>query len=281
MKAGRVMFNAVCFTLFMALVFVGGPVNARDFYPGDVVVQVISDSRGVVREYPVDSYGIEERSYIVANNGERYSIRIKNRSGERVGVVVAVDGRNIITGKKSWLKYDEAKYVLNPHSSHEYSGWRSGRNRINRFYFTDPGNSYADAWGDHSAMGVISVAVFPEKQYRPQPRYERNFPRNNRDHGPSGRLRGMNSPQSMKKSHPSVESRDAGTGYGEREWSPSRRVEFKPQRRPVLKKFIKYEWRETLCNKGIIDCWRGKRPRGNRFWPEEFDGFAPPPWRIR
>jgi hypothetical protein len=36
--------------------------------------------------------------------GENYSIVIRNNTPERIGVVIAVDGRNIITGEKSFLK---------------------------------------------------------------------------------------------------------------------------------------------------------------------------------
>ena len=38
--------------------------------------------------------------------------------------------------------------------------------------------------------------------------------------------------------------------------------------------FIKYEWRETLCRRRVIDCGEP-----NRFWDESKLGFAPPPPR--
>jgi len=36
---------------------------------------------------------------------------------------------------------------------------RSAQDKINRFYFTDVPDSYAAAFGDESAMGVIAVAA--------------------------------------------------------------------------------------------------------------------------
>ncbi len=72
-----------------------------------------------------------------------------------------------------------------------------------------------------------------------------------------------------------IESVDAlesmpGTGFGEEEESQSVRVEFKPQQRARMKYFLKYEWRETLCTLGVVECGR----RGNRFWPDDLPGRA-------
>lgn len=42
--------------------------------------------------------------------------------------------------------------------------------------------------------------------------------------------------------------------------------------------FLKYEWRDTLCRMGIVDC----RWSRNRFWNDDEDGYAPyPPGRLR
>ena len=60
------------------------------------------------------------------------------------------------------LRADERMYVLPPHESATYEGWRTERDTVNRFYFTEPGDSYAAAFGDRSAMGVIAVAAFRE-----------------------------------------------------------------------------------------------------------------------
>lgn len=240
-------------------------VQADGFDRDDIEIDVVSDSRGTLREYPLDTRGRKQRAYIAVRDGERYSIRVRNRSAERIGLVIAVDGRNIITGRKSRLKHDEAKYVLGPWETAEYDGWRTSRKRVNRFYFTDIDDSYADAWGDHSAMGVIAVTVFREKARKPQ-------------HYSDGKK------SRRKSSKYEARSESAGTGFGENEWSPARKVKFRARKKPVLKKFIKYEWRRTLCERGIIDCWDDDHDWGhrNRFWPEDDwdDDFVPPPWRL-
>lgn len=237
----------------------------------DVIVEIVSDERGPLPKYDA-GFGNEysRRSYVAAREGERYRIWVSNRSGNRVGLVIAVDGRNIISGEQSHLGPHERMYILGPYQTGQYEGWRTTSNQVNRFYFTGMSDSYAAAWGDYTAMGVIAVAVYDS-------RYEdRSLPREFRQKS-SPRQRGMDRPMARGQ-------REApGTGYGESEWSPSRTVQFFPEERPSTKEFIKYEWYATLCKRGIIDC---QRPRGgNRFWPERDhdDGFAPPPpyWPFR
>ena len=221
-----------------------------------VRVDVIDDRGRAFRNIPTTSkaYNVK-RGYIQAKKGKRYSLRLKNTSNKRVGLVVTVDGRNILSGKKSWLRSNEKMYILDPYETATYNGWRTGKNRVNRFFFTNAGNSYANAWGDKSAMGVIAVAVFNE---RPRPVYRyKNAPNT------SNRLRRGATPE-------------AGTGFGREEYSPTIRVSFKPQRNPISKHFYKYEWRSSLCKRGVIVCQdRPRKKPNNRFWSE--DGYAPYP----
>ena len=94
--------------------------------------------------------------------GARYAVRVRNRSGDRLGLVIAVDGRNIINGRKSDLARTEPMYVLDGWDTQNYAGWRANLEAINEFYFTDWTDSYAEAFGDRSARGVIAVAVYRE-----------------------------------------------------------------------------------------------------------------------
>ncbi len=86
-----------------------------------------------------------------------------NNSNRR-GIVIAVDGRNIIDGKKSDLKHDERMYIIGPHDANTFEGWRTSMERTNRFYFTGQSDSYArEVFSDASAMGTIAVVVFRKK----------------------------------------------------------------------------------------------------------------------
>jgi hypothetical protein len=241
-------------TLLLALVGLWLVVTPGPAAAQDVSVEIVSDQGFIFPSYPVNSRDHSWRAYVEAQRNAQYGIRIVNHTGRRIGLVVAVDGRNIISGQRSSLDRSEQMYVLDPHDARTYEGWRTGRDRINRFYFTSEGDSYAGAWDDYSAMGVIAVAVFPERIHHPDylPRYS--------------------SPESDSREYRAEAA--PGTGYGEEEYSSSHEVYFRPERYPSERHFLKYEWRETLCRKNIIACgpWRD-----NRFWSDENDGYAPPP----
>lgn len=260
----------------VALLLALGPslVWAQRLDSRSIEVDVVNDRGRAFPQYPVrrDGGPAVYRAYLEAVQGQRYSIQIRNRTNERIGVVIAVDGRNIISGERSNLRRDERMYVIEPNQQETYEGWRTGRDRVNRFYFTDAGDSYADAWGDHSAMGVIAVAAFREVAPPPPPRQPWSEGRDGRREGE----RGLQSAPPAADAPSGIQRSAPGTGYGEREWSPSRRVEFDPERRPFARYFLKYAWRDTLCQQGVIDCDDRRRPR-NRFWDQ--DEYAPPPPR--
>ncbi len=250
-----------------------GPTAVWAQRAGDVEVDVVSDRGRTLPQYPVrEGRGGVYKAYLEAVRGRNYSIQIRNRTNQRVGVVIAVDGRNIISGDRSNLRPDERMYVLGPYQQESYEGWRTGKNRVNRFYFTEAGDSYSGAWGDYSAMGVIAVAAFREAtRVQPQP-WSQEGP------GYSDQRGLRRAPSSAAEGAARAAPSEPGTGYGEREWSPSRRVEFDPERQPFAQVFLKYAWRETLCRQGVVDCDEGRRPPRNRFWNED-DRYAPPPPR--
>ena len=246
-----------------------------------VDVEVVSDRKGLLPLYRAGSAGLGDtyRAYVEAEKGELYGIRIRNNTGRRIGVVVAVDGRNIVSGEKSYLRKTERMYILGPHESADYDGWRTARDTVNRFYFTDPGDSYAGAFGDHSAMGVVAVAVYREKDPPPLPRFSQRErePMGQEDGGGAREPGPMGAEESARgKLAPEKSGDVAGTGFGDEKYSPSVRVRFNPERRVAERHFLKYEWRNSLCRKGVIDC----RFTRNRFWDDAGDGFAPyPPGR--
>jgi hypothetical protein len=223
-----------------------------------VEVQIRSDSGRTLPLYPVAASYPNQKLYAEAVKGDLYSIIIHNLLNRRVGVVVAVDGRNIISGRKSGLGNDERMYILEPYARGEFKGWRTTLASINRFYFTDVADSYAAAFRDETAMGVIAVAVYPEMQRREEPRDLSQI-----------------SPRSDQRGAPSAkaEGESAGTGFGSQEYSPAKVVAFEPEGTAAERVYIKYEWRATLCWRRIIPCG-GMTPR-NRMWGD--DDFAPPP----
>jgi hypothetical protein len=245
--------------------------NALAHSSSPVTIEIVGPDGRTFREFPVDSRDGAQRSYLQAEKGARYKVRVRNTSGERLGLVVAVDGRNIINGKRSELARSEPMYVLDAWDTQSYAGWRANLEAINEFYFTDWKDSYAEAFGDRSARGVIAVAVFREVP-PPPPVYQPYSERQSSDATVAGAP-----PPEAARSAGKAEGRlrrdeSAGTGYGDRRIDRAVRVEFTAQSNPDSRHFIKYEWRETLCRKQLMAC--GER---NRFWDESTLGFAPPP----
>lgn len=256
-------------TIVFLMVWLGFAAGAWAGSLGDAVeVRIVSDTGGELPIHPVSKGRKLRKAYAEATKGDEYSIMVRNRLNRRVGIVVAVDGRNIVTGKQSWLKSDERMYILEPYAQGEFKGWRTGTDRINRFYFTSAADSYAVAFNDASALGVIAVAVYPEEQrYEPPVQMYGSAP--------------MPAPaksakkKSAGRGNDMANSESAGTGYGREEYSPVQEVVFERESTAAEKIYLKYEWRETLCRKGVIAC-AGPRPRHhNRIWDD--DGFAAPP----
>jgi hypothetical protein len=267
------------------------PAHVRAGNVGDAVeVRIVTDDGRTLPTYPVMTKRALKKVYAEAVKGDQYRIEVRNRLDRRVGLVIAVDGRNIITGEKSWLKNSERMYILEPYGSGEFAGWRSGQERINRFYFTDVPDSYAAAFGDESAMGVITVAAYPElRRYepppvpmsQPAPSHERSYGGNN-EKGFAATDRAAEAPAApLAKSMQKKAARageyleGAGTGYGREEYSPVETVAFEAEKRAVETIHFKYEWRSTLCRLGVVSCDRPPRRSPNRLWDN--GGFAPPP----
>lgn len=277
--------NRFAMGLFCALALMALPLTCAAWQtPAGITVEIISDDGQVLRQFDVTRANERNtrRAYLEATKGQRYGIRVRNHTGGRIGLVLAVDGRNIISGKKSHLRRSEPMYILNPYQSATYDGWRTSDTQVHRFFFTESGESYAGAFGDHSAMGVIAVAAYAEKA---PPRQIQNYRKEQRrdragEAAPSPGAAGKSS-----RAAPAEEA-DAqpGTGFGEGQQSHVVRVHFKPQRRPFAKQYFKYEWRQTLVRLGFIPS---PKPH-NRFWPEDnrasVEGYSPYPpgyWNHR
>lgn len=273
MKSKKYNFTALVFGL-ISLLLLSSSAAADSYFWGQenqnspVQIDIIDDSGRALNQYASHSNNYDtKRSYLEAIKGKKYKLRVRNNSNKRIAVVIAVDGRNILSGKRSYLRNNEKMYVLNPHDTSSYNGWRTGKNHVNRFYFTSAGGSYANAWGDRSAMGVIAVAVFDEKHKRYYKKHKKDW--SNGRSAPS--RRGYFSDDST------------GTGFGHEEYSPTRKVKFKAKNTPRYKHFFKYEWKKTLCKRGIVNCSYYENNKGNnRFWPKETynrenNGYAPYP----
>ena len=201
---------------------------------GVMRLEIIGDSAG---NLPIRFSGWDAVSrsnggsgVIYVDRGERYRLRVTNLTGRRLGLVIAVDGRNILTGENSYGRTNEGLYVLNPYGSGEFTGWRTSLREVRRFYFTDADDSYAARLGDADRIGEISVTGFAERPSYPPP--EAAFP-HYRDKA-SGRS------DSIRENMQAAPG--PGTGWGERDYSPVHETVFDPESFPAARYLIRYEW---------------------------------------
>ncbi len=234
---------------------------------GNVDVDVVTEGGETLHMIPHKNYETGGahvfKKYLEAKKGQNYGIVIRNNTPDRIGVVIAVDGRNIINGSASNLRTGEAMYIVNPYSSERLDGWRTGKNTTHQFYFTDAGDSYsARTFSDSSAMGVIAVAAFRERVRYGYPK-ERSM---QKAPAPAAGAPARDEAQGLN-------SEKAGTGFGDERYSPTVTVAFEPEGTPFSKTLIKYEWREALCGKGILRCRPDDR---NRLWDDSRYAPFPP-----
>src|SRR5512143_803658 len=92
--------------------------HTRPQLAGEVSLEIVTDSNSTFRIFSNQHLWRGQtriiKKYLEAKKGENYVIVIRNNSPERIGVVIAVDGRNIISGSRTDLKNSETMYIVNP-----------------------------------------------------------------------------------------------------------------------------------------------------------------------
>ncbi|MDR1075729.1 MAG: hypothetical protein LBL59_05370 [Xanthomonadaceae bacterium] len=231
-------------------------------------------------------------TWVAGTPGHRYSVRLSNTTGQRVLVVLSVDGVNAVSGQTA--SASQTGYVLGPWETAEISGWRKSLSEIAQFVFTDKGDSYAARTGRAANVGVIGVAVFQERPpYRPRQIIAPEMARSERRRDASPAT-GM----SAEPSTPAADSIDEevssaksysnasraqqqiGTGHGAREWSPVGQTDFRrASNAPAQITEVRYDTARRLTALGIIP--RPGRPDYHDVRPSAFpNGFvADPPYR--
>jgi hypothetical protein len=129
-----------------------------------VDVQVQVDGRTAPLYFPTDG---SDRRYFQAFRGRHYALVVTNNSGRRIGVLIAVDGLNVVNGQRSRLAADEAMYVLDPWERTVIRGWRSSLQDVRQFVFVDEERSYAERTGQANGdLGWVRVLAFNERGRR-------------------------------------------------------------------------------------------------------------------
>jgi len=238
-----------------------------------------------------------DRHYVQAFAGRNYSVVLKNNTGRRVAVLLAVDGLNAVNGAMSNLRSTEPMYVLGPWEQATIRGWRSSLDEVRRFVFVDERRSYAQRTGQaNSDMGWIRVLAFREQlpwwQTRDNGRGERK--QQYRDGGPSSsqppldqapQARSEESKDGTPPAAPKIEAPKAsgkavapeaqdnmargdesgqgfpGTGWGDRREDHVQRVQFTPEPVALDRILFRYEYASGLRALGIDPSREGWHDR--------------------
>jgi hypothetical protein len=259
---------------FLALAAVAAAFSTPAFAVGSLVdLSLVDRNRGE----PLQTYSHRGTTWVAGQPGSRYAVRLVNRSGERVMVVLSVDGVNAVTGETAAIH--QTGYVLAPYQSTEITGWRKSMTEAAAFYFTSLPDSYAARTDRPDNVGVIGVAVFRERGREIGTR-EREFSRRSLDKaeqptqaGRAGDAAPAAAPSAeTAKSAGALREERLGTGHGEREYAPTSQTSFeRDSERPAEVVRLRYDRYERLLASGIV------RPYRAPFVPEPFPAFVPDP----
>lgn len=126
---------------------------------------------------PVQTFDHAGESFVMGQLGARYTLRVVNHTGRRIEAVTSVDGRDAIDGKTADVR-SKRGYLVPALGTVDIEGWRLSRGEVAAFRFATVADSYAARTGGARDVGVIGVAIFPERfvppprpLYVPPPRY--------------------------------------------------------------------------------------------------------------
>jgi hypothetical protein len=252
-----------------------------------VDMQIVDRGRGET----LSTWRHHGASYVAGRPGDRYAVRLTNRSPGRVLVVLSVDGVNAVSGETASVS--QSGYVLAPYQSAEITGWRKSYAEAAAFYFTALPDSYAARTGRPDNVGVIGAAVFRERVpeavggwFQPSP------PVAAKESGTSNRMeteRRAAAPPAATAADAAGVAQDAaprsrsefaarddkklGTGHGEREYAPTTQTTFeRASSAPAEIVQVRYDSYANLLASGVIPR-AVPAPRQ----PNAFPSFVPDP----
>jgi hypothetical protein len=249
------------------------------------------------------------RYYLEARAGSAYAVRISNHSPERIGVVLAVDGLNAISGERELGPADPARrgrmYVIDPWGDVQVRGWRTSLEDVRRFMFVDERGSYAARTGRaNGKMGWIQAWAYrerfaahiapprgpwdrqPQPYEQPEARREGAAPRDGSDDKAEAAPPKAAPPDvaaapesraadgARSKRPDGFEGAYPGTGWGSQAWDPATVVRFDAQPAPADTVTLRYEYAPALRALGLLPPPRERDRLSER---DSGDGFARPP----
>jgi len=242
------------------------PPPSPPYNAGPVQLSLVDRDAG--RALPVLAHRGEQWS--AGEQGHHYAVRLANQSGERVLVVLSVDGVNAISGEDA--APHQTGYVLRPWQQVEITGWRKSNDEVAQFVFSAPRDSYAVRTGRDANVGVVGVAVFAERR-RLQALDEVTVTGSRPAAAQASRRASSTAAaEAMAAPTPAL-----GTAHGERAYAPVRNTAFeRASSVPTQISQLRYDSARNLRARGIVL----ERPVAGERTPQAFpSGFVPDPPR--
>jgi hypothetical protein len=117
---------------------------------------------------PLPHFSRDAMDYVEGRKGERYMIEVDNRSPDRFEAVATVDGLDVMDGERGSLH--KRGYLIAPYGTLRIDGFRRNMDQVAAFRFGAVDESYAARKGDDANVGIIAVALFGERGWRPSGR---------------------------------------------------------------------------------------------------------------
>lgn len=120
-----------------------------------------------IKGRPITEFSHRGQVFIEGRAGSEYTLRVKNKTADRIEAVISVDGLSITDGKAAGDK--SSGYLLNAFEEIEIPGWKLDSQAAAKFAFSGKQNSYATQSedGDVRNNGIIGIMAFSEKWKRP------------------------------------------------------------------------------------------------------------------
>jgi hypothetical protein len=176
MNARRMLPGLEIFVLAAPLLACS-PAAGRSWAPGGTVrlevadgwveVALRPDSGGPLRLRPDGPHRWTFDGSTSTLVGESYSIVLRNRTDERLKVVVGVDGLNVYAREEiAGSAHQDVGSILSAWSDRTLPGWQLDLDRAQRFVFSPP--EWSEGEGRTEAqIGLLTVQVY--REWRPEP----------------------------------------------------------------------------------------------------------------
>jgi hypothetical protein len=258
----------------------GAHVGAREAVGSLVSVSLELEGRTAPLHPAPDGSG---RFYLEALPRARYAVHLANRSAEHLGVLLAVDGLNAVSGDHDAAARGRRgapgrMYVLGPGEHIAVRGWRTSLDEVRRFTFVDEQRSYAARSGKaNPKLGWIELSVYRERSaaaVTPRVRRERAPTEEERDD--AARHEPPPATQEERSAGAAAPRSYPGTGWGTAAHDPATLVDFDARPEPAERVTLRYEYADGLRALGIdVRSWHATRDRLRE--RDRGDGFARPP----